>query len=86
MQFIPTWFSKEYLNGKKGMATIVIGEEDKTWDVKFKFNADSNRTMISAGWGPIVEEYDLKVGDICVFEMIDSTNISFKVHIVRANA
>jgi hypothetical protein len=42
--------------------------------------------MISAGWGPIVEEYDLKVGDICVFEMIDSTNISFKVHIVRANA
>jgi hypothetical protein len=52
----------------------VIGDEDKTWVFKFKFNADSNRTIIGSGWGPIVEEYDLKVGDVCVFEMIDITN------------
>ncbi|XP_045820321.1 B3 domain-containing transcription factor VRN1-like isoform X2 [Trifolium pratense] len=84
--FIPTWFSKQYLNGKKGIATIVIGEEDKTWDLKFKFNDVSNRTMLHGGWGSIVEEYDLKVGDICVFELIDGKSISFKVHIVRANA
>ncbi|PNX90674.1 B3 domain-containing transcription factor vrn1-like protein [Trifolium pratense] len=70
----------------KGIATIVIGEEDKTWDLKFKFNDVSNRTMLHAGWGSIVEEYDLKVGDICVFELIDGKSISFKVHIVRANA
>jgi len=33
----------------------------------------------------IFNQYNFKVGDTCVFEMTDSTNILFKVHIVRAD-
>jgi len=83
IQFIPTSFSKEYLNGKNGIATVLFG--DKTWPLNFKFNATTNRALITSGWRQIVEEYKFKVGDTCVFEMIDSTNILFKVHIVQAN-
>lgn len=85
IQFIPSSFSKEYLNGKNGIATVVFGDEDKTWPLNFKFNATTNRALITSGWRQIVEEYNFKVGDTCVFEMTDSTNILFIVYIVRAN-
>lgn len=37
----------------------------------------------SGGWKAFVKEHELKVGDICTFELIPGTQFTFQVHIFR---
>lgn len=82
-QVIPAEFSRKYLAGKEGQATFWV-REDRTWNIRFKYNAHSNRVALSTKWIKFVEENNLKEGDACVFEMIDHKQVSFKVHISPA--
>ncbi|XP_054800142.1 B3 domain-containing protein Os03g0620400-like isoform X2 [Prosopis cineraria] len=72
-----------YLSMPKDFAAKHLKEEcvvqlqtldGRTWPAKFKV------PKIGEGWRKFVKENGLKVGDVCVFEIID---LSFKVHIFR---
>ncbi|KAJ1440369.1 DNA-binding barrel domain superfamily [Sesbania bispinosa] len=80
---IPTGFSREYLDGYNGNVSIAV-DEDMPLSVKFKFNANNNRSFMTTGWTQFSQKYNLQEGDVCVFEMIDCTKFMFKVIIYRA--
>ncbi|KAK7273673.1 hypothetical protein RIF29_14732 [Crotalaria pallida] len=73
--------TEKYLNGIEGTATIWVKEDDKTWHIAFKFNTTNNKTILGTGWMTFVQDNNLKENDVCVFELIDRRNFSFKVTI-----
>ncbi|KAL2905740.1 hypothetical protein RDABS01_004450 [Bienertia sinuspersici] len=85
---IPKEFAKKYLDGYKEqsyerMFRFQTDDNDKTWEV----NIVGEKTHVRAknGWVAFASENRLKVGDICMFELISKQDI--KVHKLRvANA
>lgn len=41
--------------------------------------------VISSGWKEFAEDNNLEVGDVCIFELLNGTKISFQVSIFRAS-
>lgn len=71
-------FSKPYLH-KEGHATLFV-EDGTTWDVDLKINYYGQLTF-STGWKKFSLDNKLKVGDVCAFELDESSGFSFKVTI-----
>ncbi|XP_024630376.2 B3 domain-containing transcription factor VRN1 [Medicago truncatula] len=67
---IPSWFSKEYMNELlQGKATIRSVGEDRAWHVTLNFHNNRSSFIMRAGWKSFSKEHELKVGDVCKFEM-----------------
>lgn len=64
----------QVLNGKVWPTKYVINQE-KTTNTRFRLSR--------GGWRAFVENNKLKVRDVCVFELIDRTKLTFLVHIFR---
>ncbi|KAK7308474.1 hypothetical protein VNO77_42081 [Canavalia gladiata] len=74
---LPNEFAKLRLHGDS--ATLFINECGK-WDVELKVNSSGNFT-IATGWRKFLMDNNLKIGDVCAFELIQSKAISLKVTI-----
>lgn len=48
--------------------------------------SNRNSSRLSAGWYQFVRDRALKVGDVCVFELIDRNDAVMKVSIFRCNS
>ncbi|KAL5070848.1 hypothetical protein RYX36_021735 [Vicia faba] len=73
---VPIIFTKKYM--KKGKSDILLQLMDgRTWDAKFYFG------KINVGWKKFVADNKLKIGDVCVFELIESKDVTFKVLIFQ---
>lgn len=60
-----------------------------TWIVKYVFRAKSSglpKPKFCHGWKVFVKDNNLKVGDICFFELIKGIEPSFNVIIISAGA
>ena len=82
-QHLPCWFSRQYLYGLEGRATIgVCG--DMTQTVEYRFCNSHDRTTIKSGWRSFGQKHKLEARDVCVFERTKVEPLSFKVKIFRA--
>ncbi|KAK4271072.1 hypothetical protein QN277_019818 [Acacia crassicarpa] len=68
---MPTKFAKTHLEKERGVVQLEA-RDGRTWTVKYKI------PTIKDGWEKFVMENGLKVGQVCIFEMIGRV---FKVHI-----
>ncbi|GKU99045.1 hypothetical protein SLEP1_g11957 [Rubroshorea leprosula] len=75
--FIPTDFWRNYFPKHNGESIRCICD-GKTWSVVYSGGVSPK---LGGGWKKFVKENDLKVGDVCVFELISKTKITFNVAI-----
>lgn len=76
---IPMTFVKNYIKIKK--STVKLQVSKRLWSVKWIHNYCSSR--FSQGWTEFVRQNDLKMGDVCVFELIKTDDIVMKVSFFR---
>jgi len=57
--------------------------EERCWLVHFQRNNASGQINLTTGWIHFAEDHDLQLGDLCVFEKIEKTGISFRVFISK---
>jgi len=82
---IPNWFSKEYMTELlQGKATIRSVGEDREWYVTLNFHKSKSSFVMTVGWKSFLKEHDLKVGDVCQFEMTQREPLSFTITIIPA--
>ena len=62
---------------KQSVIALQVLDNDRTWNVKHC------ERHISTGWRKFAFDNNLKVGDVCLFEMIKSNAYAFKVLIFR---
>lgn len=62
---------------------VVLRHGGKNWNLSYK--GDFKTPKFDPRWKTFVTENHLKVGDACVFELMDKsrTKLRFKVHILR---
>ncbi|XP_057443269.1 B3 domain-containing protein REM5-like isoform X2 [Lotus japonicus] len=69
-------FAEKHLKNKRGEIILHV-KDGRTWPVKYVLE----KGTISAGWKKFVSDNNLKVGDVCVFELTKSQPLSLKVSI-----
>ncbi|XP_037493206.1 B3 domain-containing protein REM6 [Jatropha curcas] len=81
---IPNAFSRKYFKQKRGAAALSTFE-GKTWSAEFYYIVHKGRTSAKLlnGWKKFAQENHLEVGDVCAFELINQTKITFKITIFR---
>ncbi|XP_048227568.1 B3 domain-containing transcription factor VRN1 isoform X2 [Ricinus communis] len=67
---------------KKSISNIILQAEGREWPVKLIFD-HSHRGWFSAGWTSFAKENSLQVGDVCIFELVNSKTPLLKVSIFR---
>ncbi|XP_038717328.1 B3 domain-containing transcription factor VRN1-like [Tripterygium wilfordii] len=77
---VPKMFVSKYMK-QQSMDTMLI-VEDKSWPVRLAFYK-SNTGKIVRGSGAFIRDNALQVGDVCVFELIDTEVSALKVSIFR---
>ncbi|XP_057437201.1 B3 domain-containing protein Os03g0619800-like isoform X2 [Lotus japonicus] len=84
---LPARFCLQHLDLSKPKGDINLGVVNgRVWTVKYLIRKSKRRVKIvlpSRGWRVFVKDNNLKVGDVCTFELIVSTNNTFLVHIFR---
>jgi len=76
-QKLPQHFAKNYLTNRRAVFNLEV-LHGRTWPVIY------SRPRINGGWQKFASENNLKVGDVCVFEMIQKIQgLAFIVSIFR---
>ncbi|GAU48568.1 hypothetical protein TSUD_137530 [Trifolium subterraneum] len=75
MQYVPNL--RGLIENKDKYVMLQIGK--RSWNVKLLSN--NNVHYLSAGWSLFATESGLKPGDVCVLELINKTELVFKVHV-----
>ncbi|KAF5187981.1 hypothetical protein FRX31_022426 [Thalictrum thalictroides] len=78
---IPPSFSRRYFSKGTGDITLALSD-GRTLNAGY-ISYVTNICKLMRGWKNLVEELDIKKGDLCVFELMRSKNPLFKVHILR---
>ncbi|MBA0734961.1 hypothetical protein Gogos_018848, partial [Gossypium gossypioides] len=81
---IPANFVRKHL--MKELCSITLcNSSGKTWIVTFKNNQIGKKqtSYLLTGWGTFVHDNNIRVGDACAFELINSIEISFNVVIYQ---
>ncbi|KAI9088297.1 hypothetical protein K1719_030018 [Acacia pycnantha] len=87
---IPIGFFKEHMKENK---RIKLEVSERTWNLEIHVyerkcgTKRTNEARVTRGWKILVEEHQLKMGDVCIFEMVnkcyDSDPSLFHVHVYR---
>uniref|UniRef100_A0A2N9JCA9 TF-B3 domain-containing protein n=1 Tax=Fagus sylvatica TaxID=28930 RepID=A0A2N9JCA9_FAGSY len=77
---IPTKFVKRYLNRTQGNVILWVSD-GRNWTVRYTCHvaAEQRKGKFKCGWRAFAQDNNLKVGDVCAFELIKGTQMSFKV-------
>ncbi|XP_048228270.1 B3 domain-containing protein Os03g0212300-like [Ricinus communis] len=69
---IPASFAKKYFEKKRDNA-LLRTVDGKTWSVVYNYDLSNGKVtaQIGHGWKEFAHENHLKVGDVCVFELIN---------------
>ncbi|XP_040369495.1 B3 domain-containing protein LOC_Os12g40080 [Rosa chinensis] len=79
MMSLPNEFSKRYLMKLPAGIAILQVSDGRTWSVKFKYDHANSRARLLKGWSAFVRDNNLKVGDVCVFTLINCIELLFEV-------
>ncbi|XP_030497324.2 B3 domain-containing transcription factor VRN1 [Cannabis sativa] len=83
----PQVFAQMYLNNYRFCdVTLKVQNENKSWRLKYTYTEHKiAQPRFQGGWQSFVVDNNLKVGDVCVFVLLNATdNILFEVVIFRA--
>ncbi|GAB4848920.1 hypothetical protein Ancab_003732 [Ancistrocladus abbreviatus] len=82
---IPSAFVKEHLTEKENKSVILLNRRRTIWAATYSRGSASAR-ICGSGWKEFLADNQLKVGDICVFEMAEdaAAGNSFRVFIFRS--
>lgn len=76
MQTVPTIFARNHLP-QRNTKIILRNSEDKSWEMNYINNGRNHK--FSGGWRDFARDNKLKVGDICIFELVAKNEM--RVHI-----
>ncbi|KDP44968.1 hypothetical protein JCGZ_01468 [Jatropha curcas] len=76
---IPMKFVIEHT--KQTTEDVILQIENRRWPVKLL--SYPSQSKLSAGWISFAKENSIRVGNVCIFELINSESTLFKVSIVR---
>lgn len=76
MQTVPTIFARNHLP-QRNTKIILRNSEDTSWEMKYINNGRNHK--FSGGWRDFARDNKLKVGDICIFELVAENEM--RVHI-----
>ncbi|KAK8673173.1 hypothetical protein V6N13_111523 [Hibiscus sabdariffa] len=79
---IPRNFVEKHLREEHCSVTL-CSNSGKTWIATFKQRLMGKNAFLGSGWGTFVRDNNIQVGDVCAFELINSSEISFKVLIYK---
>ncbi|GMN75263.1 hypothetical protein TIFTF001_056283 [Ficus carica] len=80
---IPGGFVKRYMPWQRTESFMTcLQRTRRLWRVKLWID-ERRRVRFSAGWTRFVKENAIKVGDVCVFELIERDGSVMKVSIFR---
>ncbi|KAI4313557.1 hypothetical protein L6164_026523 [Bauhinia variegata] len=79
--FVPKDFCMSCTTAKEKNMLIQAGE--RSWHAKLIFDWHRSSSKFSAGWPTFARENNLKVGDVCIFDLINREEAVLKVHIFR---
>ncbi|GMN29826.1 hypothetical protein TIFTF001_002582 [Ficus carica] len=86
---LPRTFASEIFKNRSLDGVFVISD-GRTWPVKFRRRSRNEIRrgcrLLKEGWKKFAEDNNLKVGDTCVFQLIDGNKKSFKVSILKADS
>ncbi|KAJ6711208.1 TRANSCRIPTION FACTOR B3-DOMAIN FAMILY-RELATED [Salix purpurea] len=78
---VPSSFARKYFTKNHGYVTLSV-LDGRTWPVKY-CNRTKSRVVFCHGWMAFAKDNKLAVGDFCIFELINITEMSFKVVFFR---
>ncbi|RXI07246.1 hypothetical protein DVH24_026382 [Malus domestica] len=78
---LPYEFVRTHLNKQRSSNVILQILDGSTWPVNFKYDGTPR---FQNGWSVFARENNLKVGDLCVFELINCNELTFEVVFFRA--
>ncbi|XP_062102202.1 B3 domain-containing transcription factor VRN1-like [Humulus lupulus] len=84
---IPGSFAKKYIGTTCSNAILKLSNGcGRTWSVQYKFGVYNKgiSSRFQASWRAFVQDNNLRVGDVCVFVMLEDINLTFEVVIFRA--
>ncbi|KAK4603642.1 hypothetical protein RGQ29_012235 [Quercus rubra] len=81
---ISSSFAKKYMRKMSGEFVILRSFNGGTWSVKLSFYEAQTNAKFRQGWRKFARDNKLKVGDVCIFELINGVEVAFKVSIFRA--
>ncbi|KAK3420100.1 hypothetical protein EUGRSUZ_G00890 [Eucalyptus grandis] len=80
---IPSEFFRKHVKKNKQVATLSY--LDRSWQVKLKSYDHRGMAFLTSGWPSFTRETGLRLGDVCVFELIDRDDIVFRVSIFSSD-
>ncbi|KAF4393159.1 hypothetical protein G4B88_001893 [Cannabis sativa] len=91
MMNLPSSFAKEYLEARATCSNAILKLPNgcgRTWSVLCKFKVYNHEVISSrfqAGWPAFVKDNNLKLGDVCVFVLLEDITFTFEVVIFRVS-
>ncbi|KAI5319449.1 hypothetical protein L3X38_039157 [Prunus dulcis] len=79
----PRPFAMQHLVKQSAGNIILKILDGRTWPVEFKY--ENSRARFQHGWSAFARDNNLKVGDVCVFVLIDRNEHLFEVVFYRTN-
>ncbi|KAM6591494.1 hypothetical protein CsatA_014099 [Cannabis sativa] len=81
---IPIEFVRRHLD-KEGDAILSVSKGGGYWPIEIKTREMNTRADFKCGWNKFAKENDLKVGDVCIFELLKKSENLFRVSIFSAD-
>ncbi|CAN6361622.1 unnamed protein product [Urochloa humidicola] len=73
-------YAKKYLQGGHDTITLLRPKKTDTWEAGIEIT--NNRTKLGRGWRQFASDNKLKLGDICLFELMENKDLTMTVHII----
>lgn len=70
-----------FLPSKSVLATLIW--QDRSWEMRFTGGRLVQR--LEAGWRSFAVDNNLRLGDGCVFELVDGERVVFRVQVLHAD-
>lgn len=75
-----SFYKGSMMSTQRNGSSIILQHSGRSWPVKFCVN-DKQPPRFTSGWGDFVKDNAIKLGEVCVFELIESNVM--KVSIFR---
>ncbi|KAL6847020.1 hypothetical protein ACP4OV_022873 [Aristida adscensionis] len=74
-------YATQYLPDVSQPMRLKLPSKDKTWEVVLR--VCNRRRIVCRGWKRFVDDNELKLGDICLFQKMKDMRLTMTVHIIR---
>jgi hypothetical protein len=73
-------YAKRYLRGGYDTIRLLHPKKTNTWEAEIAIT--NNRPRLGRGWRQFAKDNELKLGDICLFQLMENKELAMTVHII----